>query len=209
LSSRYSGNPQRPIITLNGVTKGTTIRAVFELRDNHANAKPRAMKFSSPKTAALFCFAILIAIPLIVAEGKEKDAGMQANQLAATDVHGRQSHCSMGQTPGWLSEVVKSPSIQYPDWGSNHHEMGSGVFRMTVDPASGKVTKVVTVKSTGHRDLDDSAAAGLGKWRWKAQSWKEADVEVNFTMGKDPHSAKAVVPGFNTSSAAKPPPATR
>lgn len=115
------------------------------------------------------------------------------NKLTATDVHGARRICPVDKPPGWLADAVEKRGVEYPEWGRNHHEKGTGVFRMSVDSNTGKVTHVSTVKSTGFRDLDDAAVATLGRWRWKPQTWKEADVQINFQMAKATGGAAAGV----------------
>jgi TonB family protein len=44
---------------------------------------------------------------------------------------------------------------------------GSGHFLMKVDVKTGLVTSVTVVKSTGHRELDDSAIEALRQWRFQ------------------------------------------
>jgi TonB family protein len=174
----------------------------FELRRNHAAAKPCSMKFPPTKTPALFYFVILIVICPIVVEGKDKDAGAPGNRLTATDVHGVQRTCPVDKPPGWLADTMSQSNVDYPELGVLHHQQGTGIFRMTVDPKNGRVTRVSAVKSTGFRDLDDSAIAALGRWRWKPGTWKETDVVVNFRLGKGSSgSAQAGVfkdPGLTT-----------
>lgn len=142
---------------------------------------------------------------LFAANANGNPAAASNNNLVAEDIHGKQSQCPRGKPPGWLADLITRSGVEYPEWGKNHHEKGTGVFRMIVDPTSGKVTKAMVIKSTGFRDLDDSAATALGKWRWKPGTWKQADVEISFDMGKGamPHAG---LPGIQTPNAPKPPP---
>lgn len=123
---------------------------------------------------------------LVIAAGANggAPAANTSNQLSAMDVHGVRRSCPLNKPPGWLADAVAKADVEYPEWGKNHHEQGMGVFRMSVDSKTGKVTHVSTVKSTGFRDLDDSAIAALGRWRWKPGTWTETDVAINFGLGK-------------------------
>jgi TonB family protein len=144
---------------------------------------------SNSNLAAHFRSIVLAATCLlVVAAGANggTPAANTNNPLTATDVHGVRQSCPVGKPPGWLADAVEKPDVQYPEWGKNHHEQGMGVFRMSVDSKTGKVTTVSAVKSTGFRDLDDSAIAALGRWRWKPGTWKETDVAINFQLGKGP-----------------------
>jgi TonB family protein len=141
---------------------------------------------------------------LLAANANGNPSAASDNTLVAEDIHGKQSHCPRGKPPGWLADAITKSGVEYPEWGKNHHEQGTGVFRMIVDPTSGKVTKVMAIKSTSFRDLDDAAVTALGRWRWKPGTWKEADVEINFDMAKGamPHAG---LPGIQTPNAPKPP----
>ena len=147
---------------------------------------------SNSNLAAHFRSIVLAATCLLVVAAAANGGAPAANtdnQLTATDVHGAKRSCPVSKPPGWLADAVEKPEVQYPEWGKNHHEQGVGVFRMSVDSKTGKVTTVSAVKSTGFRDLDDSAIAALGRWRWKPGTWKETDVVIGFQLGKGPGAA--------------------
>src|ERR1700751_2891056 len=125
-----------------------------------------------------FCSIVLAAASLLVFASHAKrnpPAANTNNPLTATDIHGARRSCPVNKRPGWLADVVGKSDAE-SEWGKNHHEHEMGVFRMSVDSKTGKVTHVSTVKSAGFRDLDDAAIATLGRWRWKPGTWKEADV---------------------------------
>jgi len=152
-----------------------------------------------------FCSIVLSAscLLLIVAGANgTPPAANTSNTLTATDAHGAQRSCPLTKPPGWLADAVAKPDVQYPEWGKNHHEQGLGIFRMSVDSNTGKVTNVSAVRSTGFRDLDDSAIAALRKWRWKPGTWKETDVVISFHLGKVPGAApEAGMPNYPSVSA--------
>ena len=90
----------------------------------------------------------------------------------------------------WLNDRVKSVAPEYPhSWVFLHQ--GEGVFRVSLDLHSGSVTRVSVAKSTGFKELDESAIAALSKWRWKPGRWKEIDLPVTFAIGA-PLPARAV-----------------
>jgi TonB family protein len=120
---------------------------------------------------------------LIATDANGNAAPIASDHLVAVNIHDGQSTCPLGQPPGWLADAMTRVQPDYPDWATLHHEQGTGVFRMTIDPTTGRVTKVTTIKSTGSRSLDDSANDGLRRWRWKAGTWKEADVQIFFVKG--------------------------
>ena len=141
---------------------------------------------SNSKLATHFCSIVLAATALLViaadAHGSAPAASTN-NSLTATDIHGARHSCPVNKLPGWLADAVARADVE-SEWGRDHHEHGTGVFRMSVDPKTGKVTHVSTVKSAGFRDLDDAVIATLGRWRWKPGTWKEADVALSFQSGK-------------------------
>jgi TonB family protein len=57
---------------------------------------------------------------------------------------------------------------------------GSGVFRLTVDPATGKVRNVGIVKSTGSDALDRATVFAFRQWRFKSGKRTTADISITF-----------------------------
>lgn len=57
---------------------------------------------------------------------------------------------------------------------------GTGVFRMTIDSKTGKVTDVAVVKSTGQDALDREARIALRQWRFKPGKLTTADQLITF-----------------------------
>src|SRR3954468_7109866 len=53
--------------------------------------------------------------------------------------------------PPWLDDVLKSVGPEYPYQDRARHNQGVGLFRLTLDPQSGAVTNVSTIRSTGFR----------------------------------------------------------
>lgn len=159
---------------------------------------------SSSNLAPRFRSIVLAATGLLfIAAGANggAPAANTSNELSATDVHGVRRSCPVNKLPGWLADAVTKPDAEYPEWGKNHHERGMGVFRMSVDSKTGKVTHVSTVKSTGFRDLDDAAITALGRWRWKPGTWTETDMAISFPSGKvsgaSPQAGLPNYPGTN------------
>jgi len=71
----------------------------------------------------------------------------------------------------------------YPVEALRRRMQGRGVFRMYIDE-NGVVTKVGVMKSTGHKILDVSAAAGLSRWEAKPGRRREVDMPVQFMLGE-------------------------
>jgi TonB family protein len=78
------------------------------------------------------------------------------------------------------SYFVKAFPPNYPDAAVAQHKKGSGWFRLTIDRATGKVTEVKVLKSTGVKILDDSAACAFMQWKAKPNRLDHAVVPVNF-----------------------------
>jgi TonB family protein len=79
------------------------------------------------------------------------------------------------------SYFAKCFQPNYPDAAFAQHKKGSGWFRLTIDRATGKVTGVKVLKSTGVKILDDSAAAAFLQWKAKPNRLDHAVVPANFT----------------------------
>ena len=81
----------------------------------------------------------------------------------------------------------------YPFLAKLHHCQGRGVFRATINPASGHPANVVLLNSTGFGILDDSVLAALQAWRWKPGTRGQFDIPITFTLSRDPNSGKRPV----------------
>jgi TonB family protein len=75
---------------------------------------------------------------------------------------------------------VKKPLPTYPQAAFTWHRQGSGWFRLNIDPATGKITSVKVLKSTGVKILDDSAAVAFMQWRAKPHLIDHAILPANF-----------------------------
>ena len=82
--------------------------------------------------------------------------------------------------PAWIADRIKYQAPEYPRFDLDHHHEGDGLFRITVDPKTGFVTHVGTIKSTGFPSLDSSAIIAIREWRWKPWTWKEIDMPIRF-----------------------------
>jgi len=82
--------------------------------------------------------------------------------------------------PAWIADILKYHAPEYPTFDLEHHHEGDGLFRITVDPKTGSVTRVGTIKSTGFASLDNSAVIAIRQWRWKPGTWKEVDMPIRF-----------------------------
>ena len=114
-------------------------------------------------------------------------ASASAQQMiaSAVDIKG-QRHLGSRDFPGlrepWIADCIGCRAPQYPYEDRARHRQGDGLFRITLDPKTGLVTRVTVVKSTGVTSLDNSAIAAMRKWRWKPGRWQEVDMPVRFQL---------------------------
>ena len=78
--------------------------------------------------------------------------------------------------------ALNAPRPEYPYEARRQKITGEGVAVMRVDPASGNVTNVAMVKSTGSAFLDNAAIAGFRRWRFKPGSVSTVTCPVTFTL---------------------------
>jgi periplasmic protein TonB len=80
------------------------------------------------------------------------------------------------RTPGLAPTVSKgnfrtyalsAPRPEYPYEARSRHIMGSGMARLTVDPASGSVVEATMQRSIGNPLLDHSALSAFRRWRFR------------------------------------------
>lgn len=83
-----------------------------------------------------------------------------------------------------MSEAIKMEAPAYPFIAKYRHWEGSGVFRVKIDQARGKVLDVKVRKSTGFKVLDDSSIIALKSWVFKPNHLKEADVPITFKLSQ-------------------------
>ena len=57
----------------------------------------------------------------------------------------------------WMQDLIVHPEPEYPHEARLAHHQGHGLLRLTVDKATGHVTAVRLLKTTGFRELDDAA----------------------------------------------------
>jgi TonB family protein len=75
-----------------------------------------------------------------------------------------------------------APRPQYPQEARSHRIAGSGVCVVSVDPASGSVTKASMAQSTGSPLLDKSALSTVRTWKFKPGTVSKVSIPVEFTM---------------------------
>ena len=80
----------------------------------------------------------------------------------------------------WRSYFLEIHRPNFPDTAATLHKSGEGCFRLTIDRATGAVTEVKVLKSTGVKILDDSAAATFLQWKAKPHLIDHAVLPVEF-----------------------------
>jgi TonB family protein len=77
-----------------------------------------------------------------------------------------------------LANFVKAFPPDYPEVAQ--HKRGNGLFGLTIDRPTGKVTAVKVLKSTGIKTLDDSAAVAFLQWKAKPNRLDHIVIPVSF-----------------------------
>jgi TonB family protein len=93
----------------------------------------------------------------------------------------------------WKKDVDYIEAPAYPAVAKRWHVQGAGIFRVSIDITTGRVTDVSVLKSTGYGVLDGSAIRTLKLWRWKPGRSHQVNVPISFKL--DPRWANKPFPG--------------
>jgi TonB family protein len=82
-----------------------------------------------------------------------------------------------------VSEYLPTYSLppEYPREARDKGLMGKGVAVVKVDPATGHVTSVSMIKSTGHDILDNAVLRALRQWRFPPRGLTTFEIPIQFT----------------------------
>jgi TonB family protein len=82
-----------------------------------------------------------------------------------------------------VSEYLPTYSFppEYPREARDKGLTGKGVAVVKVDPATGHVTSVSMVKSTGHDILDNAMLRALRQWRYQPKGLTTFEIPIQFT----------------------------
>ena len=82
-----------------------------------------------------------------------------------------------------VTEYVPMYSVppEYPREARDNGLTGKGVAIIKVDPATGQVTSVSMVKSTGHDVLDNAVLRALRQWRFRPRGITTFEIPIQFT----------------------------
>ena len=87
----------------------------------------------------------------------------------------------------WKAIMARFVYATSPDYSRSlraKHMEGTGCFRMHVDE-QGRVTSVIVLVSTGHRELDDRAVAAFLRWRAKPMPGRPWNVDMSLSFVAD------------------------
>src|SRR2546429_4731763 len=87
-----------------------------------------------------------------------------------------------GNRQEWENDLDYMEAPAYPAVAKRWHVQGAGIFRVSIDINTGRVTDVSVLKSTGYGVLDGSAIRTLKLWRWKTGNYTKANVPIIFRM---------------------------
>jgi TonB family protein len=82
-----------------------------------------------------------------------------------------------------VTEYVPTYSVspEYPREARDKGLMGKGIAIIKVDPATGQVTSVSMIKSTGHDILDNAVLRALRQWRYRPRGITTFEIPIQFT----------------------------
>ena len=78
--------------------------------------------------------------------------------------------------------ALSAPRPEYPYEARRQRLTGSGVAVLLVDSASGAVTSVSILRSTGSAVLDNAAISGFRRWRFKPGTISKVNAPITFTL---------------------------
>jgi periplasmic protein TonB len=82
------------------------------------------------------------------------------------------------------ARMLAVPKPVYPPEAVRQRVEGAGQFRIDMDFATGKPTRVVVVKSTGSVLLDNAAVAALRQWRAAPGTIKVINLPLVFRVSR-------------------------
>lgn len=131
----------------------------------------------TPLAAQLTYFSLCTGVALCVAD-------LRAQALTGITGGGKVVRVPEKVTHPWAQDVIKVVPPEYPYRDRARFNEGKGLFRALIDPKSGHVTRVVVVKSTGYRSLDEAASSALQQWRLRPGKWKVIEMPINYEMSR-------------------------
>lgn len=106
----------------------------------------------------------------------------QVTRLATPLVKARNATIgSQGSSSARVSALT-APRLEYPYEARRQRITGSGIAALTVEPVSGSVTNVTMEVSTGSPVLDNAAATGFRRWRFKPGTVSKVKLPITYTL---------------------------
>ena len=86
-----------------------------------------------------------------------------------------------------VRDVVFAPHPQYPnklrsnigDTAGWERYKGDGLYRLVIDPNTGRVNQVTIIKSTGSKLLDTETMDTFKRWIFKPGRWNEVTIPIS------------------------------
>src|SRR2546423_1589566 len=118
---------------------------------------------------------------LVAAQAEDRSTWLSA----AVDAKGVRHRGSeyVGKAP-WMNDAVHMVQPEYPQSERVLKHQGSALLRLTLELKTGSVVQVAILESTGYSVLDNSALVAFRQWRWRPGKWKQIDVAMTFTFGR-------------------------
>jgi TonB family protein len=101
---------------------------------------------------------------------------------------------SLRAQPATPAQVIAPPKALYtpqpayrPEWAKQGLK-GKGVALVTIDNATGKVTSVRMLNSTGNKLLDDATVKAYSQWRFQPGTGSRVKIPIEFTNRPNPQA---------------------
>jgi TonB family protein len=83
---------------------------------------------------------------------------------------------SLADHPPFLDDVTNRVVPENPSSTTRAGGAGHGLFRVSIDVKTGKVTDVVVLRPIESASLHPRVVAALRQWRWKPGTWRQVDI---------------------------------
>jgi len=89
---------------------------------------------------------------------------------------------------------VFTPKPSYPNAARRQHITGSGLYKLRVLIKTGRVKRIIVLRSTGNKDLDNSAVQTLSQWRFRPGALPS--IRLLDPKTKEPHADEEAFVGI-------------
>jgi TonB family protein len=98
----------------------------------------------------------------------------------------------------FYKSIVSKPQPDYSMEARRLRLEGQGHFKLSINDQTGLVDSVRTMKSTGHKLLDEAAIKALRNWRFKPRTLHQVIVPIVFVLRKNNHVAQSLATSART-----------